>query len=56
MHRRCLGDFLDPPGVDAMGADENPPRLSVHPGSYTLQIGLPDSLGLIISVADAVSD
>ncbi len=56
MHRRCLGDFFDPGGVNTLSADEDPPRLAAHAGPHRLQIGLPNSLGLVVSVANVMSD
>jgi hypothetical protein len=50
-----LGYFLHPAGVDAVGADENPPYLAVNSGFNPLQVGSPESFSLIVGVADAVS-
>ena len=50
------GDLLDPAGVDALSAYENPLCLAARAGTDSLQIGLPDPLGLIIGMTDVVSD
>lgn len=56
MRPRRSGDLLDPAGVDALGADENLLRLAAQASSYSLQVGLPDPLGLIMRMTDIVSD
>ena len=56
MYRRCLGDLLDPAGVNALGAYQNPPDLTADAGPHGLQIRLPDSLGLIVGVANVMPD
>lgn len=50
-----LCDLGDPPGVNTVSTDQNAPRLTIDGGPYLLQIGMPDSLGLIIGVADVIS-
>ena len=54
--REGLGDLLDPTGVNTLSADANPPHLAAHASPHRLQIGLPDSLALVVSVANVVSD
>jgi len=38
-----------------MGTDGDATHLTIDPSPYLLEVGLPDSLGFIIGVADVVS-
>ena len=49
-----LDGFFDPAGVNAIGADKDASHLTAHPRPHLLQIGPPDSFGLVVGVADAV--
>ena len=51
-----LEGLFDPARVNTLCTNQNPPDLPVDSRPHPLQIGLPAPLGLIVGVADVVSD
>lgn len=52
---KSSGNLFDSAGTDALSADGDAPHLTVDSSPYFLEVGSPNSLAFIVSVADVVS-
>ena len=53
----CLtGRFHHPVGLDTLGADLLPARSAVDQDPHGLEVGIPATMGLVIGVADVVTE